>query len=115
MSWFRDLFFGSPEPPGADALKSRAYLVYSEWGPEMKIPRPEWLASRFPSVPPEQRDAWMHEFAAVDAYMQRLAERGGSLGGNDGEVESEVRSRFPFLTRSAISHVISRANYIAYK
>jgi hypothetical protein len=31
-----------------EAVKSRAYLVYVEWGPNMSLPRHERLATEFP-------------------------------------------------------------------
>lgn len=113
MSWLSDLIFG-PEPAGVDPLKSKAFLVYSEWGPAMKIPRGERLAAKFPSVPAEQREAWMREFAAVESYTQKLAGRAGILDGGEREIEAEVRERVPFLSRAAVAEVISRARYIAY-
>ena len=112
-SLWRLLLGISDDPPGADGLKSEGYVVYSEFGPALLIPRPQRMAERFPSVPPQEREAWMQDFQRVDTLIWKLAKEGvGNRPG--GELEAALLAEFPFMNRSALARALTRVNYYAW-
>lgn len=100
MNWLKRLLDDHREQTNADELKSRAYLAYSEWGPEGVKHRDSQLADVFPDVPIETRRAWIAEFKQVDREIGNVV---GRFGEHDfRKFESLMRIKFPFLNHQAI-------------
>jgi hypothetical protein len=94
--------------------QSRAYLIYSEWGPDSRIPRDERLADRFPDIPEDTRRAWMAEFDRVEAAIWKAAEAGGPRTGSFETFARQMRDSFPFMSDEALRRAWSRAGYYAW-
>ena len=101
-------------PSSLAETQSQAYLIYSEWGPESRIPRDERLADRFPEIPEETRQAWMTEFEQVEAAIWKAAEAGGPRTGRFETFARQMRESFPFMSDEALSRAWSRAGYYAW-
>lgn len=94
-----------------DKLKSKAYLVYSEWGPDRRIPRPERLADVFPDMDEATRLAWMAEFDRVDGAIWDYAETGGVRLHSRDDFIKHMAGTFPFLSDEALGRTWSLAAY----
>ena len=94
-----------------DKLKSEAYLVYSEWGPDRRIPRPERLATLFPGTDEATRTAWMAEFDRVEREIWRFAESGGPRLHSFEDFKKRLRAAFPFMDDHALGRAWSLATY----
>lgn len=97
-----------------DEAKSRAYLVYEEWGPDAGIPREERLAAEFPEVPPQQRIAWMEEFGAIGGFVWGKAEQGAQRAMSEADFVAELRAAFPFMNDEAANKAWFLTNYYAW-
>lgn len=94
--------------PQADQLKSQVYLVYSEWGPDLRIPRPERLASVFPDIDEATRTAWMAEFDDVDEAIYRYAETGAVRLRSREDFLHHMAAEFPFMDDEALGSAWAR-------
>lgn len=94
-----------------DELKSQAYLVYSEWGPLLSIPRDERLADLFPNTTPTERAGWIADFKAVDREVWRIAETGLPRTGSYHDFEKQLSKAFPFMNRDAVGRAWALATY----
>lgn len=94
-----------------DEAKSRAYLIYSEWGPDRRIPRAERLASVLPGQMDAERTAWMAEFDAVDREIWAIAETGLPRTGTRSEFIKRMAAAFPFMNDEALGRAWSLAVY----
>lgn len=97
--------------PPPDEMKSQAYLVYSEWGPDSRIPRDERLAACFPSLPFENRAEWMATFDAVEKEIWAYAETGGPRLHPFDHFAKHMIERFPFMNNEALRRAGSLAMY----
>jgi hypothetical protein len=95
-------------------IENQAYLIYSEWGPEIKIPRDERLADRFPDISADIRRAWMTEFDRVEAAIWKVAEEGGPRTGSFEAFTRRMKKAFPFMHAEALRRAWSRAGYYAW-
>ncbi len=87
--------------PTTDETKSEAYLVYSEWGPDLRIPRDERLAACFPALTAEERVEWMALFDAVEREIWRYAET-GNVRLHFPRFEKHMRECFPFMNDAVL-------------
>ena len=94
-----------------DELKSQAYLVYSEWGPERRIPRPERLAALFPGTDGTTRATWMADFDQVEREIWRFAESGGPRLHSFEDFKKRMKATFPFMDDHALGRAWSLATY----
>jgi hypothetical protein len=94
--------------------KSQAYLIYSEWGPQSRIPRDQRLAECFPEIPEDMRRAWMAEFDQVEAAVWKAAEAGGPRTGSCEDFARRMKESFPFMNEEALRRAWSRAGYYAW-
>jgi hypothetical protein len=92
-------------------VKSKAYLIYAEWGPPRLIPREQRLAECFPDIPENTRLAWMKEFDQVEAAIWKAAEAGGPRTGTFEVFTQRMTKSFPFLNDEALSHAWTLASY----
>ncbi len=90
------------QPSLAD-LESRAYLIYSEWGPQRRIPRDLRLADCFPEIPEDTRRAWMNEFDQVERAIWKVAEEGGPRTGSFETFTRRMTKSFPFMNEEALA------------
>jgi hypothetical protein len=94
--------------------QSRAYLIYSEWGPPRLIPRAQRLAECFPDIPADTRRAWMKEFDQVEAAIWKAAEAGGPRTGSFGVFANQLRKTFSFMSDEALSHAWTLVGYYTF-
>ena len=97
-----------------DDEKSRAYLVYEEWGPDATIPRETRMADQFPAVPGETMAAWVKEFGAVGGFVWGVAEQGAQRTVGKDEFVQRLRESFPFMNDAAADKAWFLANYYAW-
>lgn len=104
MNWLKRLL-GRSEPARtaqtpSDEQKSKAYLAYTEWGPDGVKHRNTKLADVFPDLALETRLAWIAEFNHVEHQVSNVV---GKLGERDfKKFESLMRAKFPFMNDKAI-------------
>jgi hypothetical protein len=103
-----------PANPQADDVKSAAYLTWAEWGPDARIPRDERLASVFPSVPADERKAWMDAFARIGGFIGRVAQHGAEKGWAREQFALSIRREFPFMNDDALDMAWFLARYYAW-
>lgn len=96
-----------------EAEKNNAFLIYSEFGPNLRIPRRERLAAKFPGLSENRMTAWIEDFKAVDASIWELAEEGGPRGISKEEFSGVLLRRHPFLRQSGLDRAWSRGGYYA--
>ena len=98
-------------PLVSDRLKSEAYLVYTEWGPDRRIPRPERLAALFPDIDQATRVAWMADFDQVEREIWRFAESGGPRLHSYEAFKKRMMATYPFMNDQAIGRAWALATY----
>ena len=94
-----------------DRTKNEAYLIYSEWGPDRRIPRAERLASQFPNTDEATRTAWMAEFDGIEREIWRFAESGGPRLHSLDAFKKRMTAAFPFMNDQALGRAWSLATY----
>ncbi len=92
-------------------IKSDAYLVYTEWGPDRRIPRPERLAAMFPGTDEATRMAWMADFDQVEREIWRFAESGGPRLHSYDAFKKRMKGAFPFMNDQALGRAWALATY----
>ena len=100
--------------PTPDDLKNNAYLIYSEWGPDLRIPREERLAKQFPHIPEDLRQAWIEEFKRIDREIWEVAEEEGPKVHTSGSCRKRLKKAFPFMNRAALNRACFLAEYYAF-
>ncbi len=92
------------QPPDveSDKTKSKAYLVYAEWGPDLRIPRDERLAACFPALSAVERVEWIALFDAVEQEIWRYAKTGDARLHPFLRFAKHMRVRFPFMNDAAL-------------
>lgn len=94
--------------------KSAAYLVYSEWGPLLGIPRDQRLAQEFPQISSFQRAAWLREFKRLDRAIWKFAEKGGRRTNSFEDFKKGVLETFPFMNEAALSRAWTLCGYYTW-
>lgn len=99
------------KPSATDHQKSEAYLIYTEWGPDRRIPRPDRLEALFPGADGATRAAWMADFDQVEREIWRFAESGGPRLHSFEDFKKRLRAAFPFMDDHALGRAWSLATY----
>lgn len=95
-------------------LKDAAFAVYSEWGPNKRIPREKRLKEEFPRHSYEEIESWISEFKKADDKIWQIAEGGGdSILGKE-FVISKLQAAFPFLLDAGLKQARFLVNYHAF-
>ena len=105
---------GSLKKPSPDNMKSPAYLVYSEWGPQLSIPRDQRLAQEFPEIPAEELAAWIEEFKRIEAEIWKAAEEGGPQTMSAESFKKRMHNAFPFMNEEAVSRAWTLTGYYTW-
>ena len=100
--------------PVHDDGKSNAYLIYSEWGPHLRIPREARLAECFPDVAEKTRAEWIEEFKRIEHEIWKVAEEGAPKRYSLDAFKGRMSGLFPFLNPEALSQAWNRACYYAW-
>jgi hypothetical protein len=99
-----------------DSDKSKAYLVYAEWGPELRKPRIQRLRETFPLLPDAQLQEWLQEFERVTKAVWRFAEEETPKTPRDVSFRTDTvfsaifTQQFPWMNDEALS----RAWFLSY-
>ena len=100
--------------PSLDELKNEAYLIFAEWGPDLRIPREKRLADCFAEVPNDTRAAWLGEFKRIDQAIWQVAEQGAQKHYSFDTFGAHMRTVFPFMNEAALNKAWTLANYYAW-
>jgi hypothetical protein len=93
--------------------KNNAFLIYSDFGPNLRILRLEQLTAESPGQSAMRLTGWIEDFKAVDASIWELAREGGPRGIGKEESSALLLSRHPFLRQSGLDKAWSRGGYYA--
>ena len=104
----------SAQPPSVAEIKSKAYLIYSEWGPPRQIPRDQRLADCFPDISPDTRRTWMKEFDEVEHAIWKAAEAGGPRTGSFQDFARHMKESFPFMNEDALGRAWTLTGYYTW-
>ena len=94
-----------------DHVKSRAFIVYNEFGPSLRIPRHERLCREFPEIADENIEAWLKEFKEMDALTWKLAEEIGKSHLRQSDFYSSFSKAYPWLNREGLDKACNRCGY----
>lgn len=97
-----------------DEIKSNAFLIYSEFGPDLRIPRPQRLAECFPETPALTIQSWLKEFESIEAYIWKTAELGGHKKMSVQEFNEQTKELFSFMNSDALQEAWNRVNYYVW-
>lgn len=97
--------------PSADNTKSKAYLVYSEWGPDRAIPRDVRLADQFPATDEALRAEWMADFDRIEREIWLFAESGGPRLHSYDTFRRQMAKLFLFMNDEALGRAWALAGY----
>ena len=96
-----------------EAQKNDAFLIYSEFGPNRRIPRLKRLATKFPGHSATRLKEWIEDIKAVDTSIWELAREGGPRGMGKEEFSTLLLSQHPFLQQSGLDQAWSMGGYYA--
>jgi hypothetical protein len=96
-------------------MKSEAFLVFSEFGPDRAIPRFERLTSRFPQLSADDVAIWLKEFEAVEAKAYDLAVEHRKKNLKPVVTIEQIRAAFPFLDAEAAGSAFNQAMYFSWR
>lgn len=93
--------------------KSKAFLVFCEFGPDRAIPRHKRLADTFPRLTRDVIDRWIRDFQKAEkmAYDVVVENRR-----NDWKPEHAIqllRAKIPDFTEEALTKLFNQACYFA--
>lgn len=87
--------------PNLNDLQSKAYLVYHEFGPKLRIPRDERLFQKFRSVDRTTIKIWLDQFKSIDKEISEFV--GLDIDFDQKALEKHLKSKFPFLNKKALN------------
>jgi hypothetical protein len=93
--------------------KSRAFLVFSEFGPDRRTPRSERLATCFPNLPASQIETWITDFHEIEKASYDIAVEHRR---NNSTPEDSIRlimKLYPDLNNEAADKAFNQAMYFA--
>ena len=93
------------------SAKSQAYLIFSEFGPNLRIPRQKRLADEFSSLSEEEVQHWLAEFQALDREIWQLAEEGGKRNFHRNEFIASLALAYPWLNEPGLRRAWARCAY----
>lgn len=94
--------------------KSAAYLIYTEWGPQLSIPRDQRLSQEFVEIPSDTLAAWMEEFNKIEHEIWKIAEQGGPKTFSYADFKKRMRKIFPFMNEEALSRAWTLCGYYTW-
>ena len=102
---------------GFDAhdLKSKAFLAFTEFGPELRIPREKRLIQKFPQLSTDQINTWItdyrkYEHLAFDIAIQHRHEEWQWKN-----TIKKLKEVIPDLNEKAIDKLLNQACYYAWR
>ena len=101
--------FGSGEVP-----KSRAWRIFREWGPKLRIDRFERLQAKFPKESEETIRAWMDDFDTVEDTIWRIAIAGGREFHSEDKCRSILAGAHPWMSPKSLTKALGLADYLAW-
>lgn len=94
--------------------RSKAYLLFTEWGPRAQVDRFARLTKKFPRTPPETLHQWIKDFELVDARVWSCAEKGGAKALTAGDFEAMMKKEFPWMCKNALTKAWGLVSYYVY-
>jgi len=95
-------------------IKSAAYLIYAEWGPQRSIPRDQRLTQEFPEIPSDTLAAWMDEFNKIEHEIWKIAGQGGPKTLTYTDFNERMRKVFPFMNGEALRRAWTLCGYYTW-
>ncbi len=93
--------------------KNRAYAVFAEFGPNLRIPRRERLVQEFPDVSESVVRDWLGEFENVEAQVWYLVDGVGTKGLCQSSAMASIQDSFPWMSSKTLALVLARIRYFA--
>jgi hypothetical protein len=94
--------------------KDKAFSIYMEFGPELRIPREVRLRQCFPRIDGATISGWIEEFKRFDSLIWKVAEAGASSAYSSEEMTNIFREHFPDYGGSSLRLASARADYYAW-
>jgi hypothetical protein len=94
--------------------KSYGFHVYSEFGPEMRIPRVERIKEVFPNLSDDSVEEWIADFKQVDDLIFRVAKCGGASKLGRAKVRNLIGQRFKWISGMGLKTALFRSDYFAW-
>ena len=94
-----------------DTDQSRAYLVYSEFGPSLRTPRSQRLAAEFPAVDSRTLQSWLKDFEEMDKLIWKLALEGGKSNFHRDDFYKSLSGAYHWLDKRGLDRAWSRCTY----
>jgi hypothetical protein len=91
--------------------KNRAFQIYKEWGPKLRIPRDQRLAEKFPRIDESTRTSWLNEFKIVDEKIWEFAENIKSKPQTKESFAIAFKGQFPWINNNSIRECFGRMGY----
>lgn len=98
--------------PTIEELKNKAYIVYTEFGPKLKIPRDKRLADKFPQVDKLTIDLWISEFKRIDTEIDEFLSE--TNGFNAEEFRKQISAKHPFMNKKSLERAEFLGSYMAW-
>jgi hypothetical protein len=95
--------------------KNKAFSVFMEFGPQLRIPRDERLRSKFPSIDEREIENWIKEFNAVDDRLWDFAEKLIDKEITAKELLEIYEGEFTFMDKKSLKYSVNRTGYYGYK
>lgn len=103
-----------PKDSTYSGTKNAAYLVYSEWGPQLSVPRHRRLAQEFPEISAFQRAAWLKEFKRLDKEIWIAAEKGGPRTTSFEDFKKSTLKTFAWMNEVSLSRAWTLCGYFTW-
>lgn len=97
-----------------DELKSDAFLIYNEWGPNLRIPREDRLKAYFPKISSEVLRNWIIEFDSIHSFVWEIAKKGAGKSVKLDKFREDILRLHGFMNDEAIKKVWWLSNYYAW-
>ena len=94
--------------------RNDAYIVYSEWGPQLRIPHEKRLVQKFPRTDPATQQGWVSDFKNVEKTVHALAEQGGRKVFTTESFAAKMHELHPWMNRKAIKRAWFLICYFAW-
>ena len=91
-----------------------AYRVYDEFGPDLRVPRPERLRREYPELSDADLAELVQQMESVSKTVWTVAERGGEAKMKKEQIVALLQEAHPFLKHEGLSRAVFLVNYYAW-
>ena len=98
--------------PTTEELKNKAYIIYTEFGPKLKIPWDKRLADKFPQVDKWTINLWISEFKEISKEIDKFLFEKNSF--NNEEFRKQISAKHPFMNKKSLDRAGFLGSYMAW-